>query len=92
MVDEPHVRQVALEHAIADHAVIVQRFLDADQVRVRAFHRGADQEAALARADLEDHGIRVAEQLLQVESMKAALARIDDELRFGHAARKLPHA
>src|SRR5688572_28407094 len=92
VVDEAHVRQMALEHAVADDAVVVQRFLDADQVVVGVLGRGGDEKSPLARADLDEDGARVAEPLREVEAMEARVARIEDQVRFVHAARTLSHA
>jgi hypothetical protein len=92
VIDEPHVAQVALEEAVADEAVVMQRLLDADQIDVRPLHRRRQEKAPLARPDLEDHRLRVAEQLLEVEQRETALARIEGQLGFGdsiHAARKI---
>ena len=48
VVDQADVRQTAFGHAVADHAVVVQRLLDADEIHIRLRRRFRDEKASLA--------------------------------------------
>jgi hypothetical protein len=85
VVDEADVGEIPLRHAIADDAVIVQRLLDADQVHVRPFSGGGDEEPPLPRPDLDDDGVGVSEPPAEVESMESRVPRIEDKVCVIHA-------
>ena len=73
VVDEADVRQPAFGDAVADHAVVVQRLLDADEIHIRLRRRRGDQKASLARSDLQHHAALVSEQLREVEADESGL-------------------
>src|SRR5205085_10081794 len=79
VIDEANVRDVALRDALANEAMVVKRFLDADEVLLRLLDRRRDEKASLARSDLEHDRMIVAEHFAQVEASEACVARIDVE-------------
>jgi hypothetical protein len=76
VVDEADVGETALDDAVADDAVVVQRLLDADVVDVGLLGGAGEEKAPLARADLEDDAIAVGERIRSFRpSLQRAIVR-----------------
>jgi hypothetical protein len=87
VVNEADVGQAALDYSVTDDAVVVQRFLDTDEVDLRLLGGARDEKASFPGADLQHDATTIAEERRHIETDEAGLARIDDEIVHGRMIR-----